>query len=187
LTLHTEYLHTEYVTVRSALLGLLSQGPRYGYELKTRFEEATGSVWPLNIGQVYTTLDRLERDGRVTVALRGDGQKVYDLKDEGRAELTGWFDDTGADEPPPRDDLLLKVLTIVASSPTDAVRVIGNHRSTLIDGLAKLRSLPPRDDLASNIVRDARMARIEAELIWLDRCEERLAISKMAERTERKR
>jgi DNA-binding PadR family transcriptional regulator len=172
------------VTVRSALLGLLSQGPRYGYELKTRFEEATASVWPLNIGQVYTTLDRLERDGRVNVALRSDGQKVYDLRAEGRAELAQWFEDTGADDPPPRDELLLKVLTIIAATPNDAPRIIAGHRSQLIDALAALRTLPSTDDLAANIVRDARMARIEAELIWLDRCEERLAA---ARRPERKR
>jgi DNA-binding PadR family transcriptional regulator len=51
------------VSVRHALLALLSEGPEYGLQLREEFEARTGEVWPLNVGQVYTTLQRLERDG----------------------------------------------------------------------------------------------------------------------------
>lgn len=163
------------MTVREALLGLLAGGPRYGYELKVRFEDATASVWPLNIGQVYTTLDRLERDGCVTVNVRDEGQKLYDLSPDGHEELEGWFADSAADGPPPRDELLLKVLTSLATSPHRTVEIIGTHRGELVQRLAILRRIPPSNDLAAHVVRDARLARIEAELIWLDRCEERIA------------
>ena len=54
--------------VREGLLALLADGPRNGYQLKVDFEAATGGVWPLNFGQVYTTLDRLARDGLVSRA-----------------------------------------------------------------------------------------------------------------------
>jgi DNA-binding PadR family transcriptional regulator len=171
------------VTVREALLGLLAGGPRYGYELKVRFEDATASVWPLNIGQVYTTLDRLERDGSVTVKVRDEGQKLYDLSPEGHQELDEWFADSAADGPPPRDELLLKVLTSLATSPNRTVEIIGTHRGGLVQRLAELRRIPPSNDLAAHVVRDARLARIEAELIWLDRCEERIAGTRIAERT----
>ncbi len=53
------------VSVRHALLALLSEGPKYGLQLREEFEARTGEVWPLNVGQVYTTLQRLERDGLV--------------------------------------------------------------------------------------------------------------------------
>ncbi len=53
------------MSVRHALLALLSEGPKYGLQLREEFEARTGEVWPLNVGQVYTTLQRLERDGLV--------------------------------------------------------------------------------------------------------------------------
>ena len=54
------------MSVRHALLALLSEGPKYGLQLREEFEARTGEVWPLNVGQVYTTLQRLERDGLVS-------------------------------------------------------------------------------------------------------------------------
>jgi DNA-binding PadR family transcriptional regulator len=79
------------MSVRHALLALLSNGPRYGMQLREEFEAATGDVWPLNVGQVYTTLQRLERDGLV----ESDGgdeqrQKSYRITVGGRAELSEW-------------------------------------------------------------------------------------------------
>src|ERR1700704_469826 len=89
-------LHPEvFVSVRHALLALLSEGPKYGLQLREEFEANTGQVWPLNVGQVYTTLQRLERDGLVSAA--GDGeelepgpQKAYRITDAGSAELVQW-------------------------------------------------------------------------------------------------
>ena len=52
------------MSIRHALLALLSEGPKYGLQLRQEFEAGTGEVWPLNVGQVYTTLQRLERDLR---------------------------------------------------------------------------------------------------------------------------
>ena len=60
------------MSVRHALLALLSEGPKYGLQLRHEFEERTGEVWPLNVGQVYTTLQRLERDG--LIESDGDGE-----------------------------------------------------------------------------------------------------------------
>src|SRR6202012_3215532 len=63
----TEYAHgwDAGMSVRHALLALLSEGPKYGLQLRQEFVARTGEVWPLNVGQVYTTLQRLERDGLV--------------------------------------------------------------------------------------------------------------------------
>ena len=71
------------MAVREGLLALLSERPSHGYQLKTGFEAATGGVWPLNVGQVYTTLDRLDRDGLVRVD-EADGQRSYRITADGR-------------------------------------------------------------------------------------------------------
>ena len=80
------------MSIRHALLALLSEGPKYGLQLREEFEANTGQVWPLNVGQVYTTLQRLERDG--FVASEGDEdtpQKGYRITEEGRDELDVWL------------------------------------------------------------------------------------------------
>src|SRR5579862_6222018 len=70
------------MSVRHALLALLSEGPKYGLQLREEFEANTGQVWPLNVGQVYTTLQRLERDGlvmKVLIAVRVPGTDVSEI------------------------------------------------------------------------------------------------------------
>jgi len=95
----TEY-DTQYATskhaimsVRHALLALLSEGPKYGLQLRQEFESRTGEVWPLNVGQVYTTLQRLERDGLVESddASEDGPQKGFHITQEGAEELSQWL------------------------------------------------------------------------------------------------
>lgn len=182
--------------VREGLLALLDDGPRYGYQLKTRFEGATGRVWPLNVGQVYTTLDRLERDGMVTVTLldpddveaqhdqrgadqRGPAQKSYALTAAGRAELGAWWHAVPADEPPPRDELMLKVLLAIEHDPDTALDVVTTQRTALLALLQQHRrrgvgGAATQPTLAERLVADALVVRAEADLRWLDLCESRL-------------
>src|SRR3954447_16917453 len=100
-------MHTRYayrggrMGVREGLLALLDREPAYGYQLKTGFEAATGGVWSLNVGQVYATLDRLERDGFVESRER-DGQRSYRITPEGTQELGAWWEAQVGDDPPPR-------------------------------------------------------------------------------------
>jgi DNA-binding PadR family transcriptional regulator len=94
------------VSVRHAMLALLSEGPKYGLQLREEFEARTGEVWPLNVGQVYTTLQRLERDG--LVASEGDGegpQKSYKIMPGGADELSAWLRTPPDLSSPPRDEL----------------------------------------------------------------------------------
>src|SRR5437764_6925413 len=99
------------MSVRHALLALLSEGPKYGLQLRDEFEARTGEVWPLNVGQVYTTLRRLEHDGLVSSGDDGDGpQKGYAITPEGGRELRAWLQAPASEAPPPRDELLIKVL-----------------------------------------------------------------------------
>jgi len=163
------------MSVRDGLLALLHRGPRHGYQLKSEFEAATGKVWPLNVGQVYTTLDRLERDGLVVMAERDGGQKEFSLTADGREALGRWWDAQAADAPPPRDELLLKVLVAIEVDPARAVDVITSQRTALFERLQGFRrATRTNGDLAASLVAEALIARAEADLRWLDSCEDRL-------------
>jgi DNA-binding PadR family transcriptional regulator len=174
------------MAVREGLLSLLEPGPRYGYQLKTEFEAVTGGVWTLNVGQVYTTLDRLERDGLVVVT-EAEGQKSYELTAAGREELGAWWQAVPADDPPPRDELMLKVLMAIEKGPDHALGVITRQRTALFSLLQQHRrngpdsppDAPPAgpSDLAAQLVTDALVVRAEADLRWLDLCEARLTRS----------
>ena len=100
------------MSVRHALLALLSEGPKYGLQLRQEFEARTGEVWPLNVGQVYTTLQRLERDGLVESEDEAEerSQKGFRLTAEGDAELARWLRTPPDLSSPPRDELVIKVM-----------------------------------------------------------------------------
>src|ERR1700761_4717928 len=100
------------MSVRHALLALLSEGPKYGLQLRQEFETGTGEVWPLNVGQVYTTLQRLERDGLVESQEDDvDGpQKRFRITASGQEELDDWLRTPPDLSSPPRDELVIKVL-----------------------------------------------------------------------------
>src|SRR5580700_5172242 len=100
------------MSVRHAILALLSEGPKYGLQLQKEFESTTGEVWPLNVGQVYTTLQRLERDGLVeSDEPEAEGpQKGFRITADGSEELAEWLRTPPDLSSPPRDELVIKVL-----------------------------------------------------------------------------
>ncbi len=170
--------------VREGLLALLADGPRNGHQLKVEFEAATGGVWPLNVGQVYTTLDRLNRDGLVARApTNGDDAngKRYELTPAGREALAAWWQLVPADDPPPRDELMLKVLFASTLGEAHALAVLTEQRTALLALLQahrrQQRASSSDDDVAA-MVRDALVVRAEADLRWLDLCEARLTARK---------
>jgi DNA-binding PadR family transcriptional regulator len=176
------------MTVRSALLQLLDEGEHHGYQLKIDFEQRTGGIWPLNVGQVYTTLDRLKRDGLVA-DLDGAGeagQRTYAITEEGRREVKRWLAASAVDTNPPRDELIMKVLLAIGRGPDDAVALIDDQRSALLTALQMGRRRQRADDDGRNpskrLARDAVLTRVEADLSWLDRCEELLRTSRANER-----
>jgi DNA-binding PadR family transcriptional regulator len=166
------------VTVRSALLQLLDEGDRHGYQLKVDFEARTGGIWPLNVGQVYTTLDRLHRDGLVDATDAGGdaGQRSYSITEEGRAEVKRWLASSAADANPPRDELIMKVLLAIGRGADEAIAVIDVQRGALLAALQagrrRQRAEPDGGGPSKRLARDAVLTRVEADLTWLDRCEE---------------
>ena len=177
------------MSVKQAMLALLEQGPMYGYQLRAEFEQRTGSTWPLNVGQVYTTLSRLERDGLVEQvdgadsAPTGerDSQVVYRLTDSGRAEVSEWFTTPVPRTQPPRDELAIKLALAVTVPGVDVATVIQRQRSATISALQdytrlKRQATASTDpaDLAWGLVLDSLVFGAEAEVRWLDHCEARL-------------
>ncbi|HEY1820678.1 MAG TPA: PadR family transcriptional regulator [Trebonia sp.] len=169
------------MSVRHALLALLSDGPKYGLQLREEFEANTGQVWPLNVGQVYTTLQRLERDGLVAArdseSADPGPQKAYRITEAGSAELAQWLRVPPDLSVPPRDDLVMKVLIAVRVAGTDVSAVIQVHRRYLIQLMQEWTRLKEDDngrDLAFSLVVDSELFRIDSVVRWLDAAEGRL-------------
>ncbi len=165
--------------VRHSLLALLSAGPTHGYGLKTEFEAATGDVWPLNVGQVYTTLGRLERDGLVTADADAEGQKVYEITGSGRDELRRWFETPVPREVIPRQELAIKLVFAMRTGIADVTAVVQRQRMATVralQDLTRLKTDAESDaDTAWQLMLDGLIFQAEAEARWLDLCEARLA------------
>ena len=148
----------------------------YGYQLRARFEESTGATWPLNIGQVYTTLSRLERDGLVRPLPEHDGgQRPYEITDAGRAELAVWFATPISRADRPRDELAIKLALALTTPGIDIRAVVQTQRTATMRALQEYTRLKARDarpmELPWRLVLDAMIFQAEAELRWLDHCE----------------
>ena len=169
------------MSVRNALLALLEQGPRYGYQLRAEFESRTGGTWPLNVGQVYTTLSRLERDGFVEgQGTDGEGHVVYAVTPAGRDEVASWFSSPVPRTQPPREELAIKLALAVSVPGVDVGAVIQQQRTatmTALQDYTRLKRQPATQetpDLAWGLVLDSLVFNAEAEIRWLDHCEARL-------------
>ena len=166
------------MSVPHALLALLSEGPKYGLRLQNEFESRTGSVWPLNVGQVYTTLQRLERDGRVESD--GDGErsrKRYRITSAGAEELAGWLRTPPELVPPPRDELVIKVLVAMQIPGIDVREILQAHRRHAIEVMqryTRVKAEAAQDDVPLALVADAELFRLEAIIRWLDAADVRL-------------
>jgi DNA-binding PadR family transcriptional regulator len=163
------------------LLALLTEGPKYGHQLRVEFEAGTGEVWPLNVGQVYTTLQRLERDGLVASDDEpGDGpQKVFRITRPGRDEVGAWLR-APSDAAPPRDELVIKVLIASRLPGIDVDDVVQAHRRQLVQVMQQYTRLKEdaADDFALALVLDAELFRLDAAVRWLDAAAGRLKRAK---------
>lgn len=166
------------MSIRHALLALLADGPQYGLRLREEFEARTGEVWPLNVGQVYSTLRRLERDELIEPDGPDDvREKSYRLLPAGRDELESWLVSTPPVDQPDRNDLVMRVLIAASTPGIDVDAVIQRHRRHLVSVMQEYTRLKAgaEHDTAFLVVADAEIFRAEADIRWLDACEVRLA------------
>src|SRR3954452_14420741 len=166
--------------MRFPLLALLACGPAHGYELKQALEQRFGSVLPpLNAGQIYTTLSRLERDGLVdddAVAQNGrPNKRVYRLTEAGQAELDGWVSNP-TPETRLKDDFFIKLVLARAAGLADPVQLIDRQRSVYLQALRELDDVAAQADggVTAALLVEGAALHLEADLKWLDLCEQRL-------------
>ncbi|MDH6236911.1 PadR family transcriptional regulator [Cryobacterium sp. CG_9.6] len=170
------------MSVRQSLLAILDQGPCYGYQLRAEFDRRTGSTWPLNVGQIYSTLDRLERDGLVQKAERDSEQNYFAITTAGHDAVGRWLRTPVVRTGATRDELAIKLAIAVTLPGVDIAQVIQVQRTATGRNLAELTHSRDTSDgedsserLAWLLVIDSLIFATEAEARWLDHCETRLA------------
>lgn len=170
------------MSVRQSLLAILDQGPCYGYQLRTEFDRRTGSTWPLNVGQIYNTLERLERDGLVGRDDADDqGHVFWRITDAGRAEVASWLASPVERGQGTRDELAIKLALAATLPGVDVAEVIQTQRRATLSQLqtlqrAKYAGASPDgpEELAWSLVVDSMIFAAQAEVQWLDHTEQRL-------------
>jgi DNA-binding PadR family transcriptional regulator len=179
-SIYTRYVRNLelFVSVPHALLALLSEGPKFGLRLQSEFESRTGEVWPLNVGQVYTTLQRLERDGLVEADGESErSRKRYRITAAGAQELAGWLRTPPELVPPPRDELVIKVLVALQIPGIDIREILQAHRRYVIEVMqryTRIKAQAAQEDVPLALVADAELFRLEAIIRWLDAADVRL-------------
>lgn len=176
------------MSVRQSLLAILDQGPCYGYQLRAEFDRRTGSTWPLNVGQIYNTLERLERDGLVAKGeVDAQGHIYYEITAAGSVAVRDWLDSPVERAGATRDELPVKLALAATLPGVDVAAVVQTQRRASLAHLQELRRAqraserdaerdePNAEDLAWLLVSDALIYQAEAEVRWLDHVEERLA------------
>jgi DNA-binding PadR family transcriptional regulator len=165
------------MSVPHALLALLSQGSKYGLQLQQEFESRTGEVWPLNVGQVYTTLQRLERDGLVESSDGTGRQRIFQITQTGKRELTEWLETSPDTLTPRRDELVIKILVALAVPGVDVHDVLQAHRRQLVETMQRYTHIKgelDESEVALPLVLDAELFRLDGVVRWLDATDARL-------------
>jgi len=171
------------LSVRNAILGLLAQKPRHGYELHAAFSAVVGeATWDVKPAQIYTTLERLEESGLVqTKSDLGEGRepdrRIYAITRDGRDALKGWFED-GVVTEHQRDEFYVKLMIGLVSGEADPARIIQTQRARLYqelhDATAHRDTHDPQTEMAQILLIDKAIMHLEADLRWLDMIEMRL-------------
>ncbi|GGS62694.1 PadR family transcriptional regulator [Streptomyces griseoviridis] len=165
--------------MRLPLLALLAQGPAHGYELKQDLEQLLGAAYPQpNIGQIYVTLGRLEKSGLIDgeeVEQSGrPNKKTYHLTDAGREAVQAWFEET-SEEPRVRDEFFMKLALAPHTGLADRIALINKQRRQYLNtmrSLSKLAAAEDRDNRVSQLLIEGAMLHLQADLDWLERCQE---------------
>jgi DNA-binding PadR family transcriptional regulator len=169
------------LSIKHALLGLLADQPLHGYELKAAYEDELVPSTQLNYGQVYTTLERLARDGLVAHEIVSQTErpdkKVYALTALGRRELQEWLSTPSRLDLDLRNETFLKLILARRLADANALAILAVERRSCFERLhevaqARARADKEKASLQTILVLDLAVLRLEAFLKWLDRCED---------------
>ncbi|MFF7389315.1 PadR family transcriptional regulator [Streptomyces scabiei] len=172
--------------MRLPLLALLARGPAHGYELKQDLEQLLGAAYPQpNVGQIYVTLGRLEKSGLIegeeVEQSSRPNKKIYHLTDAGREALRAWYEEA-ADEPRVRDEFFMKLALAPRTGLADQIALINRQRRHYLNTMRNLSKLSTaengrdngRDNRVSRLLIEGAMLHLQADLDWLERCQEEL-------------
>ncbi|NBM17002.1 PadR family transcriptional regulator [Streptomyces sp. GC420] len=167
--------------MRLALLALLARGPAHGYELKQDLEQLLGAAYPQpNVGQIYVTLGRLEKSGLIegeeVAQSSRPNKRIYRLTDAGHEAVLAWFEEP-ADEPRVRDEFFMKLALAPGSGLADQIELINKQRRHYLNtmrNLSKLAAAEDRDNRTAQLLVEGAMLHLQADLDWLERCQEEL-------------
>jgi DNA-binding PadR family transcriptional regulator len=167
------------VSVRHTLLALLSEGPKYGLQLREEFGARTGEVWPLNVGQLYATLGRLERDGLVESddTEAAGPHKEFRITVGGAGELAAWLRTPPDLASAPYGQMAAKVLAALQVPGTDVHEVVQAHRRSLMELMqqwTRIKREKAENDLYLGLRIDAELFRLDSLIRWLDAADGRL-------------
>lgn len=166
----------QHVAVRFGLLAVFADGPKYRAQVGAEFESRTGGTWPLNVGQVYQTLDRLRRDGMLAPAGSDEaGRDLLVMTDAGRQALHSWFDTPLTREDRPRSELAIKLVMATTTPGQDVAAVVQRQRTEtmrqLRDYTTLQRGATDQHADAWLLLLDFLIFAAEAEIRWLDHME----------------
>jgi DNA-binding PadR family transcriptional regulator len=167
--------------MRLPLLALLAKEPAHGYELRQALEQTFGEAYPSpNVGQIYVTLQRLERDGLVrsqdVVQSARPNKRVYEVTDEGRAVLAAWAEEPSAGAHV-RDEFFMKLVLAPMAGVGDRLSLINKQRRhylNLMRGLSNIASSTDKGNQTARLLIEGATLHLQADLDWLERCQEEL-------------
>jgi DNA-binding PadR family transcriptional regulator len=174
------------MSVPLTLLGLIEREPSHGYDLKRDYDAYFGRGKPLPFGQVYATLSRLARDGKVVAAEAepggGPDRKRYVITDRGVTEVQTWLAEPVLPEPHLQTVLFTKVvLALMLGRPAE--RYLDTQRAAHLRRMRELTELKRTGALVDSLLADHGLFHLEADLRWIDLTAARLdALAEMVRR-----
>lgn len=162
--------------MQEVMLALLAKEPSHGYQIRARLQDALGPLGEaLNPGQVYVTLNRLEKAGLVSVERVGQSdrpdRKVYALTPAGQERISEWLSETSWPKPAPVE-FHLKLMATALARLLDPLAIIESQRHELLRGLrdAQQAALEEEDDSLAGLLLEGVVLRLQADLRWLEAC-----------------
>jgi DNA-binding PadR family transcriptional regulator len=174
------------MSVKYAMLGILAEKDLHGYELKISFDEKVGEFWSLNYGQIYSTLDRLEKEDLVTYDRqaqdRRPDRKIYSITRKGRKELDEWLSTPVNRVRALRDEFFIKLVFMDKNNPAPVLELIEKQKALYLKQMnhlthqkVALKKKPKDPDaLTTELLMDAGLFHAEADIKWLTLCESKI-------------
>jgi len=174
------------MSIKHAILGILSRGDLHGYELKSSFDEKVGEFWSLNYGQIYSTLDRLEKEELVThdrqAQEKRPDRKIFSITPQGRSELEKWLSTPVTRVRALRDEFFVKLVFMDKTNPGPVLELIEKQKILYLKHMNRLtqrkvalkKEADSLDGLTTDLLMDAGLFHAEADIRWLSLCEEKI-------------